>query len=132
MKKFLAILLIALFAMCMFVSCDSDSDEDETDYVNLTYIFYDDNTFEATAEGKITVYDNVYVGGIFSINGTYEGNDTSGTFTYLDADDYECHGSYQVSGDQVYIVDDGDEAFLNRYGSGSGIVGTWKTKITKY
>lgn len=130
MKKILAILIIALLAMCMFVSCDSDSDEDETNYVNLTYIFYDDNTFEATIEGKITVNDNLYVGGIFSINGTYVGNDTSGTFTYLDEDDYECYGSYQVSGDQVYIVDDGDEAFLNRYGSGSGIVGTWKAKLT--
>ena len=130
MKKFFAIFLIALLAMCMFVSCDDD--DDETNYVNITYVFEEGGTFYASMSGKfndgttsITISD--------SISGTYVAtDDTSGSYTYTDLDDIDNTEYYEISGNTLNIYDYDEELLytLTRSGSGTGIVGTWKVKLT--
>lgn len=138
MKKFLSIFLIALLAMCMFVSCDSD-DGDEP-YMTATYVFSNDNKISIKLYGE-----NVY--NVNSLSASYSGtydptNDVNGSYSYkcteVKLDGVAQYlpsmptltGSYSMVSNNTLIVNEaGVTITLTRKTSGSSIVGTWEAYI---
>lgn len=138
MKKFFAFFLIALLAMCMFVSCDSD-DGDEP-YMTATIVFSNDNTISVKLYGE-----NVYNANSLSASysGTYNPtDDANGSYSYecteVKVDGVAQYlsgmptvtGSYSiVSNNTLIVYEAGTTMTLTRKTSGSSIVGTWEAYI---
>lgn len=138
MKKFFAIFLIALLAMCMFVSCDSD-DGDEP-YMKATIVFSNDNKISVKLYGENVNNANSLSA---SYSGTYNPTDnTHGTYSYkcteVKVDGVAQYlsgmptvtGSYSMVSNNTLIVNEtGATMTLTRKTSGSSIVGTWEVYI---